>query len=149
MSSLIRYEPDPDRPGWMIWETLVGQRFNDLMGPVRVRAEGEGRARCRLFADERHSNLTGSLHGGATMGFIDIALFAAARTLGLEDIPGALTLDASIQFIGAGEVGEPLDAVIELLRETRGFMFLRGTLEQGDRKVAAFSATIRKTSRPA
>src|SRR3546814_7231924 len=90
--------------------------------------------RSRLFTDTRHSNLSGALHGGAIMGFIDIAFFAAARTLNLIDAPTALTVDASVQFIGAGNVEEPLDAVVELLRETGRLVFLRGIVEQGDRK---------------
>jgi hypothetical protein len=37
--------------------------------------------------------------------------------------------------------------VAELLRETRRLLFLRGTVEQGDEMIAAYSATIRKPSR--
>ena len=57
---------------------------------------------------------------------------------------GAVTLDASTQFIGAGRIGEPLEVVIELLKDTRRLVFLRGTVEQGDHLVAAFSGTLRK-----
>src|SRR3546814_4800180 len=118
----------------MVWEMPDHARFSQLMGMVRGRAEGEGSARCRLFTDTRHSNLSGALHSGAIMGFIDIAFFAAARALNLIDAPTALTVDASVQFIGAGNVEEPLDAAVELLRETGRLVFLRGIVEQGDRK---------------
>ena len=40
----------------------------------------------------------------------------------------------------------PLDAEVELLRETRRLVFLRGMVLQGDNRVAAFSATIRKAT---
>jgi acyl-coenzyme A thioesterase PaaI-like protein len=62
------------------------------------------------------------------------------------DAAGSVTLDLSTQFIGAGQVGEPLDAVVEALRETRRLLFLRGTVMQGDHLVAAFNGTVRKPS---
>jgi hypothetical protein len=37
-----------------------------------------------------------------------------------------------------------LDAVAEVLKETKRLVFLRGLVEQDDVMVAAFSATIRK-----
>ena len=37
--------------------------------------------------------------------------------------------------------------VVEILRETKRLVFLRGIVEQGDNKVGAFSATIRKGRR--
>ena len=55
-----------------------------------------------------------------------------------------MTLEAHTQFIGAGELEEPLDAVIEILKETRRLTFMRGTVVQGENLVAAFSGTIRK-----
>lgn len=130
----------------MTWEMREDGRFNDLLGKVRVRSEGEGRARCRLFTDKSHSNLNNVLHGGAILGFIDIALFSSSRAMGTSDPGSAVTLDASVQFIAPGRMNEPLDAVVELLRETGRMIFLRGVVEQGDHKVAAFSGTLRKAS---
>jgi hypothetical protein len=37
-----------------------------------------------------------------------------------------------------------MDAVAEVLKETNRLVFLRGIVEQGEHKVAAFAATIRK-----
>jgi acyl-coenzyme A thioesterase PaaI-like protein len=48
------------------------------------------------------------------------------------------------QFVGAGEIDEPLDAVTEVIKETRRYAFLRGTVVQGQNVVAAFSGTMRK-----
>jgi acyl-coenzyme A thioesterase PaaI-like protein len=58
-----------------------------------------------------------------------------------------VTLDLSVQFIGAGVVGEPMDAEVELLKETGRLLFMRGLVLQGETRVAAFSGTIRKPSK--
>ena len=78
-----------------------------------------------------------------------VALFAAARMHGIIEAGTAVTLDLSVQFIGAGRVGEPLDLVLEILRETGRLIFMRGIAEQeGGAVVAAFSGTVRKPGRP-
>lgn len=140
------HEPDPDHPGWLTWDLSDPTRFNRVLGKMLVRAEGEGRARVRMFPEHGHSNLSGAVHGGVTLAFIDVALFAGARLFGLVEAGTAVTLDLSTQFIGAGRTGVPLDAEVELLRETGRLLFLRGLIVQGDDKVASFAGTIRKPS---
>ena len=137
-------DDDPDHPGWSRWGLRDDTRYNAFLGRLIVRREGEA-ARVRMFPTRVHSNLDDNVHGATTLGFIDIALFAAARTFGLLDAGGAVTLDLSTQFIGAGRIGEPLDAEVDLLRETRRLLFMRGLVVQGDHKVAAFAGTIRKS----
>ena len=74
------------------------------------------------------------------------------HVLGDDDAGMAVTLELSTQFIGAGRLDEPLDAVVEIMRETRRLLFLRGEVVQGDddsHLVAAFSGLVRKPSRRA
>jgi uncharacterized protein (TIGR00369 family) len=141
--------PDPDNPGWLNWQMIDASRYNgSVLGKLIVRSEGDGKARLRMFPEHRHSNLGNAVHGGTTLGFIDVALFGAARMFGLIDTGLAVTLDLSVQFIGAGRLNEPLDAEVELLKETRRLLFLRGLVVQGADRIAGFSGTIRKpTSR--
>lgn len=136
-------EPIPDQPGWRRWAFRDGTRYNAFLGPMSYRIDGAV-ARVRMLPGTEHSNLSGAVHGGALLGFIDVALFAAARGFGVISTGTAVTLDLSTQFIGAGRVGEPLEAQVELLRETGRLLFLRGLVVQGADKVAAFSGTIRK-----
>jgi uncharacterized protein (TIGR00369 family) len=146
-ASLFRYEPDPDNPGWMTWDLIEPGRFNGLLGPLRVRREEE-RARCRMFPDRQHSNLSDAVHGGVLLSLIDVSFFAGAHVLGVENAGRGVTVDCSVQFLSAGRIGTPLDAVVEKLRETGRMVFLRGIVEQEEEKVAAFSGVIRKVSRP-
>jgi acyl-coenzyme A thioesterase PaaI-like protein len=115
------------------------------MGRVIVQAGEKARVRM-LNPGREHTNLADTLHGGALMAFIDCALFAGAHGCGLRGVSRAQTIDCSVQFIGAGRPGMPLDAVVELLRETGRMLFLRGQLEQDGALIAAFSATVRKPS---
>ncbi len=143
MHPLIRHEPAPDHPGWWTWELPDDRRYNSTIGRLLVRAEGPGRGRCRMFPDSAHSNLGDVVHGGAILTFIDMAFFAGGHMAGMSDT-AAVTLDCSVQFVSAGELGRPLDAVVELMRETGRLAFYRGTVEQDDRLVAAVSGTLRK-----
>jgi acyl-coenzyme A thioesterase PaaI-like protein len=138
-------EPDPDHPGWNTWDVIDQSRFNAVtMGKLLIRREGENAARLRMFPGRAHANLPGTVHGAVTLGLIDIALFGSHYMLRGGDAARAVTLEVHTQFIGAGELEEPLDAVTEILKETRRLSFMRGTIVQGENLVAAFSGTIRK-----
>lgn len=137
--------PDPENPGWHLWELKDDRRFNaQVMGKLITRVEADGAVRLRMFPELKHTNLLDIVHGAATLSLIDISLFSCGHMLGLEGMEGSVTLDLSTQFIGGGLPDRPMDAVAEMLKETKRLVFLRGIVEQGDHKVAAFSATIRK-----
>jgi acyl-coenzyme A thioesterase PaaI-like protein len=138
---------DEDHPGWHSWRLKDASRYNGFLGKLIVRLEDGQKpqtARVRMFPERIHTNLQDAIHGGTTLGFIDVSLFAASRMFGLIEAGTAVTLDLSTQFIGSGRMGEPLDAEVELLRETRRLIFMRGLVVQGETTVAAFAGTIRK-----
>lgn len=140
-------EPATDHPGWLDWNLRDSTLFNSaVLGRLLVRKDTENRATVRMFPERKHSNLLGVIHGGTILGFMDVALFGAGRQLGLGDVLGSVTLDLGAQFIGAGKMDEPLDANIELLRETGRFMFMQGKIIQGDHIVASFNGTVKKPS---
>lgn len=123
--------------------------FNSVvLGRVIVRRESDSSARVRMLDTfERHSNLNGNVHGGATLSLVDIGMFATIYVvLGIE-AASAVTLDLNCQFVGAGTIGEPLDMVCEVMKETGRLVFLRGTVEQQHGLVASFMGTVRKPSR--
>jgi uncharacterized protein (TIGR00369 family) len=147
-SPFFIYEDDPDEPGWKRWQFRDSTRFNAFLEPLQVRVE-DGIARVRMLPRHEHSNMRGDVHGGALLGFMDIALFAGARGLGVLQAGGAVTLDLSAQFIGGGKIGLPLEARIELLRETSRMLFLRGLIvQEASPVIASFTGTLRKSSPP-
>ena len=145
---LIRHEPDPDHPGWWSWDiaATLPERYNATIGKLLVRADGPGWATCRMFPEERHSNLGNMVHGGAILTFIDMAFFAGGRLAG-ADVMRAVTLDCSVRFLSPGRIGVPLDAEVELLRETKRLAFFAGKVVQEGDLVAAFSGALRKAVR--
>jgi acyl-coenzyme A thioesterase PaaI-like protein len=139
--------PDPEHPGWLRWRLNDPKRYNEaVLGTMLVR-EDEGKARVRIFPAEHLTNNAGNVHGAATLGLIDIALFAANKLLLGIDAAGSVTLSVDAQFIGAGDAARPLDAVVEVLRETGRMVFLRGLVMQDDTIVASFGASTRKPPR--
>lgn len=151
----FRYADSVDHPGWKTWSLTDPTRFNSLFGPFLLKVDGPV-ARVRMTPGHQHSNLSNAVHGGALLSFVDMALFAAARGFGLIEAGTAVTLDLSTHFIGRGIVGIPIEAQVEVLRETGRLLFLRGLVVQdhGDdpgkapERILAFTGTIRKpTSR--
>ena len=146
----IRHEPDPDNPGWHTWNLADNTRFNaQTMGHMLVRKDSDTLCRVRMFPERRHTNLLDMVHGAITLALIDVSLFASMRMLTGGDAGGSVTLELSSQFIGAGKPGIPLDAVVEVMRETKRLVFLRGTVVQGEADehlVASFSGIVRKPS---
>ncbi len=138
------YEDDDEQPGWKRWQFRDATRFNAFLEPLFVRV-ADGEARVRMHPRREHSNMRDAVHGGALLGFMDVALFAASRGLGVLSAGGAVTLDLSAQFIGAGRWDQLLEARIELLRETGRLLFLRGLIVQEDQPtIASFTGTLRK-----
>ena len=90
--------------------------------------------------------LLSRVHGGAILTFIDMALFAGGRLAGAK-VVRAVTLDLSTRFLLPGRIGVPLDAEVELLRETKRLAIMQGKVVQEGELVAAFSGTLRKAAR--
>ena len=143
MHPAIVHAPDPANPGWFTWDLSDPTRFNGALGRMIVQPAGPKRGRVRILPGHGQSNLGDAVHGGAILSLIDVALFAGGHMAGMSDTD-AVTLDLQTHFIGAGRLGVPLDAEVELLRETGRLVFLRGTVVQGDETVAAFGGTLRK-----
>ncbi len=138
--------------GWRSWDLKDSTRFNSAIEPLMVRVDpptedGRPRARVRMFPERKHSNLGDTVHGAAMVSLVDVALFTACHQFGSLSAARSVTLDLSLQFVGAGRLGEPLDAVVEMIRQTKRLIFLRGLVVQGQDDghiVASFSGTIRK-----
>ncbi|MGB5723549.1 MAG: hotdog domain-containing protein, partial [Parasphingorhabdus sp.] len=59
----------------------------------------------------------------------------------------AVTLELQTHFIGAARMTEPLEAQVEITRETGRFLFMRGLVVQGENgrdNMASFTAIVKK-----
>ena len=137
----------PDHPGWQEFRVGEPQQFSrTVIGLLLVRREDDAQARVRMFLRPHHQNLYGKIHGGAVQAFIDVTLFAGTTLLRETDMSGAITLEVNTHFTGAGDPARPLDALVEIMRETGKLIFCRGSVVQDNNVIAAFSAILRKVT---
>ena len=142
---VFEHGPDPENPGWSHWNLKDETLFNGaVMGRLITRLDDEGKARLRMFPRRRHENLQGIIHGAVTLSLIDISMFTCMHLIGSGNAGPSLTLELSTQFVGAGDMERPLDAVNEIVRETGKLVFIRGQCLQETDVVASYSGIVRK-----
>lgn len=137
-------QPDPDHEGWFSWGDFPRSSFASATGRLLFRPDGPRRGMVRMMPTQAHLNMGGSIHGGAVMSFIDMALFAGGRCAGMAE-GHYVTLDLHTRFIARGRIGVPLDAHVELLKQTPGgLVFLTGHCEQDGDTCYGFTGTLKK-----
>ncbi len=134
--------------GWLQWQDPEPVTFLHALGPSYSRSERSGTAVVMLETRPDHRNRADSLHGGLLAAFADHAYFAGLTAMGRPEQVWGATVDLSMQYLGAGTVGPELRAEVEVLRETGRLFFMRLTIAQEDRLVAASTATLRKGAEP-
>ena len=143
----VTCEADPDHPGWLRWRMADEQGFNEtVLGHQLVRLEEGGTCRHRIVPQRMHTNVAGNLHGAVLLAMMDVSMFSTLYLCCGVDAGRAVTLDMQSQFISPGDAARPLDALVEVLRETRRMAFMRGLLVQDEDLVASFLGTVRKPS---
>lgn len=109
---------------------------------IRTDELGEGTARLSLPLQPQLTNSMGTVHGGAIISLLDIALCTAARTLHPDSV-GAITIDLSTSFIGGG-VGTKLLADARVLKDGRSMIFVEAEAKNEDGSLVAKAiATVR------
>lgn len=130
--------------GWSGWSDPHPDTFLQAIGRGYMRAESPTRALVGLETRSSHRNRLDTLHGGFLAAFADHAFFGALWAMGHKAQIDGVTIDLSMQYLGAGKVGPDLFADVEVLRETGRLFFLRMLISQDGQPVAASTATIRK-----
>ena len=103
---------------------------------------GKGTARLSMPVEAHLRNSLGTVHGGAIMSLLDVALCTAARTLHPESI-GVVTIDLSTSFIGGG-TGSRLFAEARVLKDGRSMSFVEAEAKNDDGSLVAKAiATVR------
>jgi len=103
---------------------------------------GKGTARLSMPVEAHLRNSLGTVHGGAIMSLLDVALCTAARTLHPESV-GVVTIDLSTSFIGGGS-GAKLYAEARVMRDGRSMSFVEAEAKNDDGSLVAKAiATVR------
>ena len=141
----LHVETEGEFAGWRTW---IRDSFESHIGPFWHKIEQDGSVRCAFRVEKKHLNGQRNVHGGCFMSFADYCLFAIASSV-LEG-PG-VTVSFACDFLDAAREGELVECEGEITRAGGSLIFLRGMLNCGERKLFAFSGTIKrmKMRRPA
>ena len=137
-------QPDPDHPGWYSWGDFPRGSFAGQTGRLLFRPDGEG-ARVRMFPTEKHLNMGGSIHGGAVMSVIDMALFAGGRRI--AGMARAITSRSTARPISsrAADRRDRSTRLVRIVGETKGgLVFLSGHCEQDGQPTHSFTGTLKR-----
>jgi acyl-coenzyme A thioesterase PaaI-like protein len=115
------------------WRPLDPGGFIEIVGQIYCKEDGDS-IRYGFIADPRFKNRRSVLHGGYLSAFADRTLALAGRRVNNSG-PQA-TIELSVRFIDAVQIGEFVESVPEVVRKTRSVIFVRGTMMVGARIVA-------------
>jgi uncharacterized protein (TIGR00369 family) len=117
---------DPTAAGW---DMVEAHNFGQHVGPIWRR----GDALFGFVAAEKHRNHIGIVHGGMLSTFADQAMgMTAQRATGGKR---HATIELNVQFVGAVQIGEFVEAQCEVVRLTRSIIFMRSTMVVGTRVI--------------
>ena len=115
------------------WDVVEAHNFGQHVGPIWRR----GDALFGFVAAEKHRNHIGIVHGGMLSTFADQAMGMTGRRATGEK-PHA-TIELTMQFVGAVQLGDFVEAHCEMVRITRSVLFIESKVKVGDKIVASAS----------
>ena len=128
---------DPDHPGWFSWGDFPRGSFAAATGRLLFKPDGPGRALCRMFPTDGHMNMGGSIHGGAVMSFIDMAMFAGGRCAGMHQ-GHYVTLDMTTRVLRPVTAASRCEA--RFLRKGRSIAHTESRLFDTEERLAAVAS---------
>lgn len=115
------------------WEPLDSGGLVEIVGQIYTKLDGDT-VRYGFVAEPRFRNRRSVLHGGYLSAFADRTLALAGRRVNNSG-PQA-TIELSVRFIDAVQIGEFVESIPEVVRKTRSVIFVRGTMVVDSRIVA-------------
>jgi uncharacterized protein (TIGR00369 family) len=138
----------PFHPAAHGWEPVSDDGFIGLVGPIWQKPD-ENSVRFAFWADEKHRNRRGIVHGGMIMTFADRALgMAASHANGNKS---HVTIQLDVHFVDTIRIGDFVEARTEIVRQTRDLIFMKGDLMVETRVAATAHGIwkIRQVDHPA
>lgn len=115
--------------------------FWELVGPFYEKVCEDGTRYVGLRIEERHGNVRGTAHGGLIATLVDIALgYNIACATGWT-LPIA-TVNLSVDYAGAAQVGDWLEARVDLQRIGRNLIFANAFIYNGDTRITRASGVF-------
>ena len=112
----------------------------ELIGPVYSRGSGSDLS-IGLWAQQKHCNLRGTVHGGVLAALADIAL---GYTLAFSSDPpaGYVTANLSIHYAGSAKVGDWLEARTDIQRQGGRAAFANCYIYVGEQRIVRASGVF-------
>lgn len=113
------------------------------LGYVLDVGRGDGRARCSLTLDERHTNRHGVLHGGIVACILDNAM-GATGSLAMDETGRypMLTISMTTQFLASAGIGDALTAEGRITGGGRKIKFIDGWITDQDGTLIATATGV-------
>lgn len=118
--------------------------FLDLVGPLAQRTQPDGSLAVGLWAEPKHTNHRGLVHGAVLTALADIASgrsAAAAGTPGTHWVTTSLTVD----YLAPAAAGTWLEATATVRRAGRRLAFTQGAITSDGTLIAQTSALFSST----
>ena len=121
--------------------------FSTINGPYYHRAEQrDGLTEQAFFAEQRHANGLGLVHGGMLTAFLDGLLAAAVWR---ETQTRSVTIHLSVDFLHMARIGEWVMGDARVTRATRDVAFVEGRAYVGGHDVVRASGVFKLMHRRA
>ncbi len=133
--------------GYRAWSHA--DRFEHRNGPIFIHEDYNPPPKQGLlcfFAEQRHCNGGGAVHGGMLMTFADGAMFAVAH----KQMQGnfGVTVTMNNEFLYPGWPGQWIHATGEVVRATKsGLIFVRGQLFTEQQTLLTFSGLLKRLNK--
>ena len=115
------------------WETKPMMGFNELVGPIWARREGDVCVKGVLVTD-KHLNFRGTLHGGMLATFADSVLGRMVFNA-VKPRPSA-TIQLDMHYVAPVRLGDFVEGRAEIIRTTGSVVFIAGRFSVGAGLVA-------------
>ena len=112
----------------------------DLIGPVYSKGEGADLV-LGLRVENKHCNMRGTLHGGILATLADVAL---GYTIAFSTKPptGLVTASLSLDFAGTANVGDWLEAQVDVQKKGSRLAFANCYISVGEERIVRASAVF-------
>jgi acyl-coenzyme A thioesterase PaaI-like protein len=109
-----------------------------------MKKDENGRVICRFYAEPRHMNGGGFMHGGCFLTFADFACFAIAE----DHTQGpSVTVNLSGDFLSAAKPGDLMEATGEVTRAGGRLIYVRGLITANGKPALSFTSVITRISK--
>ena len=129
--------PDPDTPEGFV-PLFRTSPFADILGPFFYRPTKSNFV-IGLRITSKHVNARGSVHGGLLLTLADIALGYTA-SYSTEPPLALTTINIAADLVGRAEVGDWLEADVDIQKIGRRLVFANAYLMVGTERIARVSA---------